>query len=79
MRYINNKKLYYEVIISQALGRKTLKLDKMLILIADNVITKFKYYDEFLKEDCYAEGVYVLFKNWHTFNSILCRTVSPKL
>lgn len=68
--YVNQKKLYTQTVISQALGRKTPELIKMLIKINDGVNSKFNYYggdDD--RYDCKMEALAVLLSNWHTFDS----------
>ena len=35
-----------------------------------NIIKKFSYTNPDDKLDCYQEGVYQLFKNWHTFDEL---------
>jgi hypothetical protein len=66
--YISPKKLYYEIIVSKAQGKLTRKAESMLILLADKTIQKFTYYNPDDKYDCYQQGLYDLFKNWHNFN-----------
>lgn len=67
--YLSPKKLFCEIIVSKAQGRLTREASKMLILLADRTIDKFRYYNPDDKLDCYQQGVYDLFKNWHLFNS----------
>jgi hypothetical protein len=66
--YLKNKDLYKEIIISKELGRLTPEAEKMLILLAKNIMKKFSYTSGQDKEDCFSEGLYQLFKNWHNFN-----------
>lgn len=66
--YISSKKLYCEIIVSKAQGKLTRKAQSMLILLAERTIEKFRYYDPEDKFDCYQQGLYDLFKNWHLFN-----------
>lgn len=67
--YLPPKKLYCEIIISKAQGNLTRKGQKMLILLADKTIEKFKYYNPDDKLDCYQQGLFDLFRNWHLFNA----------
>ena len=66
--YLSPKKLFCEIIISKAQGNLTRTAEKMLILLADRTIEKFKYYNSDDKHDCYQQGLFDLFKNWHLFN-----------
>lgn len=67
-QYLNNKNLYKEIIISKAQGRLTKDAEKMIHLLAKNIIKKFNYTDIKDKEDCLQEGLYQLFKNWKQFD-----------
>jgi hypothetical protein len=66
--YLSPKKLYCEVIVSKAQGRLTRRAQSMLILLADRTIKKLTYYNPDDRFDCYQQGLYDLFKNWHNFN-----------
>ena len=66
--YLNSRDLFCEIKFSIAKGKLTRKGEKMLILLSDNTINKFTYYKQEDKLDCYQQGVYNLFKNWHLFN-----------
>jgi len=67
--YVNPRELYYETIVSQALGSRTKKLDKMLMLINDGVNRKFTYFNEDDRYDCMAEGIGTLLMNWYLFDA----------
>jgi len=69
--YVNQKKLYVQTVISQALGKKTPELLTMLLKINEGVNSKFQYYggdDD--RYDCKMEALAVLLSNWHTFDSV---------
>lgn len=66
--YIQPKQLYIEIVISKARGSLTRNAKNMLILLADRTIKKFRYYNPDDRFDCYQQGLYNLFKNWHLFN-----------
>ena len=67
--YLSPKKLFCEIIVSKAQGNLTREANRMLILLADKTIEKFKYYNPDDKLDCYQQGLFDLFKNWHLFNA----------
>jgi len=66
--YLNSKELFCEIKVSIAKGKLTKRGEKMLILLADKTINKFTYYYQEDRLDCYQQGIYSLFKNWHLFN-----------
>ena len=66
--YLSPRKLYIEIVVSKAKGKLTRRAQSMLILLADRTIDKFTYYNIDDKYDCYQQGLYDLFKNWHLFN-----------
>ncbi len=68
--YLNNKELYKEIIISKAMGRLTKDAEKMLILLAKNVIKRFYYQRTEDKLDCYQNGLLMMFKHWYSFDEI---------
>ena len=67
--YISSKELYCEIIISQARGNLSRRAKDMLILLGERTIEKFTYFNPDDKFDCFQQGLYDLFKNWHLFNS----------
>ena len=66
--YLSNKEFYCEIIISKGKGRLTRKAQSMLILLADKIIQKMKYWNPDDKHDCYQSGVYDMFNSWYNFN-----------
>jgi DNA-directed RNA polymerase specialized sigma subunit len=71
-QYLNDRDLYYEIVISKGKGNLTPKAEKLLILIANRVITKFesqyKTIDD--RNDCLQNGILGLLDNWKTFNEL---------
>jgi hypothetical protein len=67
-KYINNKELYCEILVSKAQGKLTRSAEKMLELIVKNIIVKFTYKEPEWKKDCMQEAYYIVYKNWHNFN-----------
>ena len=66
--YLNNKQLYKEIIISKEMGKLTKDAQDMFILLGKNVIKKFYYYNPDDKQDCYQQGLLMMFKFWHNFD-----------
>jgi len=73
--YLNNKDLYYEIIVSKAKGDLTPKAQKMFILLCERVQSKFYYYREIDKEDTLQHAYLHLFdaKKWSSFNEEITR------
>jgi len=67
-RYLNNKDLCKEIIISKAQGKLTRKAGEMLYLLGKNVIKKFSYKNNDDKNDTFQEGMLQIYKNWHLFD-----------
>ena len=70
MNYIAERELIYETILSKGKGTRTRKLDSYLILIANNVSTKFysKDRDTEHNKDAHQHALFQLFKNWKSFD-----------
>ena len=68
--YLNNKELYKEIIISKAMGKLTKDAERMLILLAKNVIKKFYYHRPEDKFDCYQNGLLMMFKFWNNYDEL---------
>ena len=68
--YLHNKDLYIEIIVSKARGKLTRAAEKMLILLAGNVVRKMFYLNEDDRLDCLQSAYLDLFKNWHNFNEL---------
>lgn len=67
-QYLSNKDLYCELIVSKAAGKLTRPAEKMLILIAKNLVRRFYYYDTDDKLDCLQNAYFQLFSNWYHFD-----------
>jgi hypothetical protein len=70
--YLDDRELYYEIIISKGKGKLTKRASDLLILIAKNVIKKKErsYPSSEDKEDCLQQGLLHIFSNWKSFNHL---------
>lgn len=66
--YVDNRLLHIELIISQAKGKLSPAASSMIILIARNIINKFRYSNPEDKEDCLSNAYLIIFKNWISYN-----------
>ena len=68
--YLNDRDLYYEMVLSKGKGKLTKKSQDMLILIAYNTIRKKErnYNNSDDKNDCVQQGLLHMFQNWKNFN-----------
>lgn len=67
-KYITAKDLDYHMIVSIAQGKLTTEAERMIILLAKNVIKKFYYASNDDRLDC-LQGAYLdIFKNWHSYD-----------
>jgi hypothetical protein len=69
-KYLSNKDLYVEIIISKAQGRLTLRAQNMLVLLGKKLQNKMYYRDLDDKHDCLQEAMYSVFKFWYNFDEI---------
>ena len=67
-KYITAKDLDYQMIVSKAQGRLTKEAERMLILLAKNVIKKFYYANSDDKLDCLQTAYLDIFSNWYSFD-----------
>ena len=67
-QYLSNKDLYCEIIVSKAKGKLTRPAEKMLILLAKNVIKKMYYNDPDDRLDCLQSAYLDVFGNWYNFD-----------
>jgi len=69
-QYLNDRELYYEIVVSKGKGKLTKKAEVMFILIANNTIRKkqSKYKNSDDMDDCLQQGILRLFENWKGFN-----------
>jgi hypothetical protein len=66
--YLSNKDLYCELIVSKAKGKLTRQAEKMLILLAKNVIKKMYYSDYDDRLDCLQTAYLDVFANWYSYD-----------
>lgn len=68
--YLEDRELYYEMVISKGKGKLTKRSQELLILIAKNTARKkersYRSVDD--KNDCIQQGLLHLFQNWKGFN-----------
>lgn len=67
-KYLSNKDLYCELIVSKAKGKLTRQAETMLILLAKNVIKKMSYKDPDDRLDCLQSAYLDVFANWYSFD-----------
>lgn len=68
--YLSNKDLYCELIVSKAQGKLTRSAEKMIILLAKNVIRKMYYVDNDDRLDCLQSAYLDVFANWYNFDEM---------
>ena len=68
--YLNDRELFYEMVISKGKGQLTPRAQELLILIAKNTIRKKdrNYNNSDDKNDCLQQGLLHMFQNWKNFN-----------
>lgn len=67
-KYLSNKDLYCELIVSKAKGRLTKDAERMIIILGKNIIKKFYYSNPDDKFDCLQNGYIQMFQNWVSFD-----------
>ena len=69
-KYLEDRELYYELVVSKGMGKLTRKSQDMLILIANNTIRKKErnYNNMDDRNDCIQQGLLHMFQNWKNFN-----------
>jgi hypothetical protein len=77
--FLNEDDFYYEIVLSKGKGFLTKKAERMLILIGENMIVKFRSRyktkdDEF---DCLQTGILVMLLNWNSFNQKRFKKAMP--
>jgi hypothetical protein len=77
--YIDKDEFYYEIVLSKGKGLLTKKAERMMILIANNMIIKLKnrYKTEDDKKDCLQTGLLFMFSNWNSFNEKKFKEAMP--
>ena len=69
-KYLSNKDLYIEIIVSKAQGRLTTRAAQMLMLLGKKLQTRMYYKDLDDKKDCLQEAMLSVFKFWYNFDEI---------
>ena len=67
-KYITAKDLDYQMIVSKAQGRLTKEAERMIILLAKNVIKKFYYANPDDRLDCLQTAYLDIFANWYSYD-----------
>lgn len=67
-KYITNKDLYVEIIVSKAQGRLTREATRMLILLTKKAQKKMFYNSLDDRNDCLQEAMLQVFKFWFNFD-----------
>jgi DNA-directed RNA polymerase specialized sigma subunit len=67
-QYLQNKDLYYEIVVSKAQGKLTNRSKLMLETLATKTIKKMRYWSTDDRDDCYQSGLLDMFSNWYNFN-----------
>jgi hypothetical protein len=52
------------------MGKLTKDAEKYLNILGKNIMKKFYYKDNDDKLDCYQNGMYQIYKNWHLFDEL---------
>jgi hypothetical protein len=69
-KYLEDRDLYYQLVLSKGRGKLTRQAQEMLILIANNTIRKkernYNNIDD--RNDCIQQGLLHMFQNWKNFN-----------
>ncbi len=66
--HIDKNELYYEIVVSQGLGRLTNRAKKLIVLLAQKAIRRMSYYNPDDRADCLQTGLMIMFSNWQNFN-----------
>lgn len=69
-KYLSNKDLYIEIIVSKAQGRLTPRAATMLMLLGKKLQSKLYYKDSDDKKDCLQEAMLSVFKFWYNFDEL---------
>ena len=69
-KYLSNRDLYMEIIVSKAQGRLTPRAAQMLVLLGKKLQNKMSYRNPDDKKDCLQEAMLSLFKLWYNFDEM---------
>jgi DNA-directed RNA polymerase specialized sigma subunit len=67
-KYLNNKDLYDQIVLSKEQDKLTREAEKMLVLLAERAIRKLTYVSEDDRQDCLQFALLDLLKYWRNFN-----------
>lgn len=67
-KYMTNKDLYVEIVISREMGRLTPEAARLLMLLGKNVVKKMYYRNPQDREDCLQEAMLNCFRFWYNFD-----------
>jgi len=67
---ISKVELQYELIISKGKGSLTKRGEELIIILANELIKKFEYFNEDDRYDCLNEGIYSMLNKWSSFNEV---------
>jgi DNA-directed RNA polymerase specialized sigma24 family protein len=69
-KYLSNKDLYCEILVSKAKGRLTPRAAQMLMLLGKKLQSKMYYKNSDDKKDCLQEAMLSVFKFWYNFDEL---------
>jgi hypothetical protein len=69
-KYLSNKDLYCEILVSKAQGKLTPRAAQMIMLLGKKLQTKLYYQNSDDKKDCLQEAMLSVFKFWYNFDEI---------
>lgn len=67
-KYVDNREMMYEMIVSKAQGKMTNKLLLMSMKIVKGVNRKFRYTNEDDRDDVISYSYEIIIKNWYHFD-----------
>lgn len=67
-KYLSNKDLYCEILVSKAQGKLTPRAAQMIVLLGKKLQSKMYYRDADDKKDCLQEAMLSVFKFWYNFD-----------
>lgn len=78
-KYLEEDDFYYEIVLSKGKGFLTKRAERMIILIANNMIVKLKnrYKSDDDMNDCLQSGLLFMFLNWNSFNEKRFKVAMP--
>jgi len=67
---VDKIELQYELIISKGKGHLTKRGEELIVILANELIHKFKYFNVDDRCDCLNEGLCAMLTKWSSFNEI---------